>query len=50
MIEITDLHKTYVSDGTPFRAVDRISLKVPEGSFYTLLGPSGAARRPPCAA
>ena len=44
MIEIIDLHKTYVSDGTPFRAVDRISLKVPEGSFFTLLGPSGCGK------
>jgi len=44
MIEIIDLQKTYVSDGTPFRAVDRISLKVPEGSFFTLLGPSGCGK------
>ena len=44
MIEIIDLHKTFVSDGTPFRAVDSISLKVPEGSFFTLLGPSGCGK------
>ena len=44
MIEIMNLQKTYVSDGAPFCAVDGISLKVPEGSFFTLLGPSGCGK------
>jgi spermidine/putrescine transport system ATP-binding protein len=39
-LEIRGLHKHY---GT-FRAVDDISLSVPEGRFYALLGPSGCGK------
>ncbi len=39
-LEIRNLHKHYGS----FRAVDDISLSVPEGRFYALLGPSGCGK------
>ena len=39
-LEIRGLHKHYGS----FRAVDDISLTVPEGRFYALLGPSGCGK------
>ena len=32
-----------------FVAVDGIDINMPPGEFFTLLGPSGAARRPRCA-
>ena len=45
MIEVTGLVKTF-ADGSGGRvnAVDRISFKVEEGRFYTLLGPSGCGK------
>lgn len=46
MIRLRGLVKEYPSrrGATPVRAVDDISLEVPEGSFFTLLGPSGCGK------
>jgi ABC-2 type transport system ATP-binding protein len=41
-IDIRNLHKTYRGNDAP--AVDRLSLTVPEGSFFGLLGPNGAGK------
>src|SRR5258706_7101826 len=40
MIRITDLTRMYGS----FTAVDRMSLDIPQGSVFGLLGPNGAAK------
>jgi ABC-2 type transport system ATP-binding protein len=39
-IEIRDLHKVY----NGFRAVDGLSVTVPQGSFFGFLGPNGAGK------
>ena len=44
-IEVKDLHKTYTSkEGKCVRAVDGISLTVPENSIYGIIGKSGAGK------
>ena len=45
-VEIDTLSKTYLSqNGTPSTvALNKVSLKVPEGSFFGLLGPNGAGK------
>ena len=40
-ININKLDKTY-SNG--FKALDKLTLQVPEGSFFGLLGPNGAGK------
>ena len=37
-----------VKDFSGHRALNRVSMKVPEGSIYGLLGPNGAGKRPSC--
>jgi len=45
VIEVKNLVKTFAdSSGGRVNAVDRISFKVEEGRFYTLLGPSGCGK------
>lgn len=44
MLEITDLYKTYVSEGKKVAAVRGVSFSVGEGDVYTLLGPSGCGK------
>src|SRR3954452_14364833 len=47
-IEIRDLHKVYGETGTVtgrgMRAVDGLSVTVPQGSFFGFLGPNGAGK------
>jgi ABC-2 type transport system ATP-binding protein len=44
-IEIRSLVKEYPQpSGAPLRAVDGLSLSIPEGGFYGLLGPNGAGK------
>ena len=44
-IDVEDLRKIYrASTGEPIRALDGLSLQVPEGSIYGLLGPNGAGK------
>ena len=40
MVETNDLTRTFKGQ----KAVDRVSLHVPEGSVYGLLGPNGAGK------
>jgi iron(III) transport system ATP-binding protein len=45
MLSIENLHKSFqASGGTQVRAVDGVSLSVPEGRILTLLGPSGCGK------
>src|SRR5262245_5563954 len=44
-IEVKDLKKVYRSNrGEPVRALDGISLQVPQGCLFGLLGPNGAGK------
>ena len=44
-IETVDLSKTYGADGgAPVEALKKVSLRVPQGSFFGLLGPNGAGK------
>jgi ABC-2 type transport system ATP-binding protein len=44
-IEVKDLKKVYQSKtGEPVRALDGISLQVPQGCVFGLLGPNGAGK------
>ncbi|MDC6128662.1 ATP-binding cassette domain-containing protein, partial [Burkholderia gladioli] len=45
MIELDQLTKTFSQkDGQPVRAVDSVSLSVPEGEICVFLGPSGCGK------
>ena len=45
MIELSNLAKTYRTRGvSEIKAVDNVSLEVPEGEFLTILGPSGSGK------
>ncbi|MBI2987702.1 MAG: ABC transporter ATP-binding protein [Deltaproteobacteria bacterium] len=45
MIEVRDLVKTFAEHrGDSVKAVERVSFKVEDGRFYTLLGPSGCGK------
>lgn len=44
MIELKNLSKVFTCDGVDVKALDGISLKVPEGSIYGVIGSSGAGK------
>jgi len=44
MLEVTNLHKTYVAEGKPVPAVRGVSFSIKQGDVYTLLGPSGCGK------
>jgi len=44
MLQVTNLHKTYVVEGNPVPAVRGVSFSIEEGDVYTLLGPSGCGK------
>ncbi|WP_263078503.1 methionine ABC transporter ATP-binding protein [Endozoicomonas sp. Mp262] len=44
MIELNNLNKVFTSGGVKVKALDGISLKVPEGSIYGVIGSSGAGK------
>lgn len=43
-LKISDLSITYPLRDQEVRAVDRVSLEIPEGEFFALLGPNGAGK------
>ncbi|MEK8169433.1 hypothetical protein NKH77_05390 [Streptomyces sp. M19] len=50
-VEISGLEKRFRSrrGGAAGRGIEDVSFTVPRNSFFTLLGPAGAARRQRCA-
>ena len=44
MIEISNLSKTFEGEKEKVRAVQKVSLTIPEGKLFTLLGPSGCGK------
>jgi len=44
LITVTDLHKVYHQSGRKVRALDGVSLTVPEGSVHGIIGHSGAGK------
>ena len=44
MITVTDLRKVYKQSGREVRALDGVSLTVPEGSVHGIIGHSGAGK------
>jgi iron(III) transport system ATP-binding protein len=43
-LSLRDVVKEFASSEGPVRAVDRVSLEIPEGEFVTFLGPSGCGK------
>ena len=41
MLEVTDLQKSYVSNGQEVPVVKGVTFRIEPGNFYSLLGPSG---------
>ena len=44
MITVTDLHKVYHQSGRKVRALNGVSLTVPDGSVHGIIGHSGAGK------
>ena len=44
MIEVHDLHKEYVEEDTPTRALRGVTFKVDKGEFISIMGPSGSGK------
>jgi putative ABC transport system ATP-binding protein len=44
VLEVRDLVKTFILDGSPLNAVDHVSFQVRSGEFIALVGPSGSGK------
>jgi putative ABC transport system ATP-binding protein len=44
VLEVRDLVKTFILDGSPLNAVDDVSFQVRSGEFIALVGPSGSGK------
>lgn len=47
MIELKDLTKVFAVGGLVVKAIDGVSLSVPEGAIYGVIGSSGAGKKHP---
>jgi putative ABC transport system ATP-binding protein len=44
MIELTDVTKSFGEGAATVRAVDGLSMRIPDGAFWAIMGPSGAGK------
>src|SRR5262245_44147370 len=44
LIELRNVHKTYVRGNEPVEVLKQCDLDVPEGAFESLMGPSGSGK------
>ncbi|MBI2421732.1 MAG: ABC transporter ATP-binding protein [Candidatus Hydrogenedentes bacterium] len=44
MVQIENVHKTYIMGDSEVRALDGVTLDFDEGEFYSILGPSGSGK------
>ena len=44
MIELRDIHRTFVVGGQEVRAIDGVSLTVASGEYLSIMGPSGSGK------
>jgi iron(III) transport system ATP-binding protein len=44
MLEVRNLHKSFVAEGKAVQAVQGVSFSIKQGDVYTLLGPSGCGK------
>jgi len=44
IIQLTNVHKVYLTGSSPVRALAGITLDIPRGSFITIMGPSGCGK------
>lgn len=44
MIELRDIHRTFVVGGQEVRAIDGVSLAVASGEYLSIMGPSGSGK------
>ena len=44
LLELKEVSKTFVKDGAEFRVLEGVNLKIDEGEFVCILGPTGCGK------